>query len=99
MESMGVASGCGCKEVYRFLIYPYSSCICSFLQQHPYFLFFVCSGTFLYGPVASSNEDHNIPTSANEAYHPITSSNEDYNVSTSVNDTYEAVTEQHNLLQ
>ena len=21
------------------LIYPYSSCICSFLQQHPYFLF------------------------------------------------------------
>ena len=42
MESMGVASGCGCKEVYRFphnylsllLLY-----ICSFLQQHPYFLF------------------------------------------------------------
>ena len=41
MESMGVASGCGCKEVYRFphITYPYSSCICSFLQQHPYFLF------------------------------------------------------------
>ena len=38
MESMDVASGCGCKEVYRFP-YPYSSCICSFLQQ-PYFLFF-----------------------------------------------------------
>ena len=39
MESMGVASGC--KEVYRFLhnTYPYSSCICSFMQQHPYFLF------------------------------------------------------------
>ena len=38
---MGVATGCGCKEVYRFLhsTYPYSSCICSFLQQHPYFLF------------------------------------------------------------
>ena len=33
---MGVASGCGSKEVYKF---PYSSCICSFLQQHPYFLF------------------------------------------------------------
>ena len=34
MEAMGVASGCGCKVVYRFLIiiyYPYSSCICSFL--------------------------------------------------------------------
>ena len=30
---------CGCKEVYRFHItYPYSSCICSFLQQHPYIL-------------------------------------------------------------
>ena len=37
---MGVAIGCGCKEVYRFphTTYPYSSCICSFLQQHPYFL-------------------------------------------------------------
>ena len=37
---MGVASGCGCKEVYRFphTTYPYSSCISSFLQQHPYFL-------------------------------------------------------------
>ena len=36
---MGVATGCGCKEVYRFphATYPYSSCICSFLQQHPYF--------------------------------------------------------------
>ena len=39
MKSMGVASGCGCKEVYRFphIAYPYSSCICSFLQQHPNF--------------------------------------------------------------
>ena len=39
---MGVATGCGCKEVYRFphTTYPYSSCICSFLQQHPYFFFF-----------------------------------------------------------
>ena len=38
---MGVATGCGWKEVYRFpqTTYPYSSCICSFLQQHPYFLF------------------------------------------------------------
>ena len=37
VESMGVASGCGCNEVYRFphTTYPYSSCICSFLQQHP----------------------------------------------------------------
>ena len=39
METMGVATGCGCKEVYRFshTTYPYSSCICTFLQQHPYF--------------------------------------------------------------
>ena len=31
---MGVVSGCGCKEVYIFphITYPYSSCICSFLQ-------------------------------------------------------------------
>ena len=38
---MNVASGCGFKEVYRFhhTTYPYSSCIFSFLQQHPYFLF------------------------------------------------------------
>ena len=36
---MGVATGCGFKEVYRFphSTYPYSSCICSFLQQHPTF--------------------------------------------------------------
>ena len=31
MESVGVASGYGCKEVYRFLhiysTYPYSTCI------------------------------------------------------------------------
>ena len=42
-QEVGVASGCGCKEVYRFphTTYPYSSCICSFLQQHPYFLFFL----------------------------------------------------------
>ena len=44
MESMGMASGCGCKEVNGFLhniiiTYPYSSCILSFLQQHPSFLF------------------------------------------------------------
>ena len=42
---MDVATGCGCKEVYRFphTTYPYSSCICSFLQQHPYLkkMFFV----------------------------------------------------------
>ena len=36
---MGVATGCGFKMIYRFphTTYPYSSCICTFLQQHPYF--------------------------------------------------------------
>ena len=45
---MGVATGCGCKEGYRFphTTYPYSSCICSFLQ-HPYFLF-IFKNVFLY---------------------------------------------------
>ena len=39
--TMGVASGCGCKEVYIFphTTYPYFSCNCSLLQQHHYFLF------------------------------------------------------------
>ena len=34
---MGVATGCGCKEVYRFphTTYPYSSCICSFCSSIP----------------------------------------------------------------
>ena len=53
-QEVGVSSGCGCKEVYRFphITYPYSSCICSFLQQHPYSLFIFqnvfrsCSGPF-----------------------------------------------------
>ena len=55
-QEVGVATGCGCKEVYRFphTTYPYSSCICTFLQQHPYFfvhlkknVFRSCSSTFL----------------------------------------------------
>ena len=38
---MGVATGCGFKEIYRFphTTYPYSSCICTFWRQHPYFFF------------------------------------------------------------
>ena len=53
---MGVATGCGCKEVYRFphTTYPYSSCICSFLQQHPYFLF-ILKMFFLLVPVLFCN--------------------------------------------
>ena len=52
-QEVGVASGSGWnlwvwllgvvvrRYNYRFphTTYPYSSCICSFLQQHPYFLF------------------------------------------------------------
>ena len=39
VESMGVTTGCGCKEVYRFphTTYPYSSCICSFCSSIPTF--------------------------------------------------------------
>ena len=38
---VGGIYGCGRKEVYRLphITYSYSSCICSFLQQNPYFLF------------------------------------------------------------
>ena len=48
VESMGVASGCGCKEVYRFphITYPYSSFIyptfCSFKKK------FFCSYIYIY---------------------------------------------------
>ena len=47
---MGVDSGCGCKEVYRFhhTTYPYSSFIRSFLQQHPYFFSFLKCFSFLF---------------------------------------------------
>ena len=39
---MGVATGCGCKEVYRFphTTYTYSSCICSFYSRIPTFCSF-----------------------------------------------------------
>ena len=47
MKSMGVASGCGCKEVYRFphITYPYSSlsaffAAASLLFVH-FFIFFI----------------------------------------------------------
>ena len=37
------------RRYYRFphTTYPYSSCICSFLQQHPLNVFRSCSSTFL----------------------------------------------------
>ena len=40
LECIGVVSECCYKEVYRYPhnnTYPYSTCIGSFLQQHPYF--------------------------------------------------------------
>ena len=45
LVGVGRIYGCGCKDVYiiyRYprITYPYSSCISSFLQQHPYFLLF-----------------------------------------------------------
>ena len=43
-QEVGVASGSGWNlwvwllgVVLRSTTYPYSSCICTFLQQHPYF--------------------------------------------------------------
>ena len=41
-----MSSGCGCKEVYRFNTYPYSSCVCFFsaaslLFVHFFIMFFV----------------------------------------------------------
>ena len=46
-----MSSGCGCKEVqyidFLILLIPYSSCISSFLQQHPTFLLiFLCFFSF-----------------------------------------------------
>ena len=57
LVGVGVANGCGCKEVYRFphTTYPNSSCICSFLQQqHPYFLF-ILKMIFVLVPVLFCN--------------------------------------------
>ena len=67
-QEAGVASGSGWNlwvwllglvvRRYRFphTTYPCSSCICSFLQQHPYFLFiFKCFSFFLAIVLASIN--------------------------------------------
>ena len=48
---MSVATGCGCKVVYRFphTTYPYSSCICSFCSSIPtFFVHFVKCFSFLF---------------------------------------------------
>ena len=55
-----MSSGCGCKEVYRFphTTYPYSnsSCICFFLQQHPYFLL-MKKKSFIYNYIYCRSEN------------------------------------------
>ena len=53
---MGVATGCGCKEVYRL---PHTTYPWSFLQQHPYFLFIKKMFFFLYIIVLLSSR-HNV---------------------------------------
>ena len=52
---VGVASGCGCKEVYRFphTPYPYSSCICYFFSS--ILLFVHLKMFFVLVPVLFSN--------------------------------------------
>ena len=37
LETIGVVSGCFPHITYK--LYPYCTCISSFLQQHPYFFF------------------------------------------------------------
>ena len=46
---MGVATGCGFKEIYRFPLPTPLVYICTFLQQHPYFfVHFLKCFSFLY---------------------------------------------------
>ena len=48
-ESMGVVSGCGCKEVYKFprITYPFCSSIPILVHLKKKKVFRSCSGTFL----------------------------------------------------
>ena len=57
-QEMGVASGSGWNlwvwllgVVLRRYIDPYSSCICTFLQQHPYFFVHLKKKFFVLVPV------------------------------------------------
>ena len=67
-QEVGVASGSGwnlwvwlvgvvVRRYYRFphITYPYSSCICSFLQQHPYILLFIKKMFFVLVPILFGN--------------------------------------------
>ena len=55
--TMGVATGCGFKEIYRFphTTYPYSSCICIFCSSIPTFLLFYFFMFFVLVPVLFLN--------------------------------------------
>ena len=53
---MGVATGCGCKDFLILLIpTPLQSCICTFLQQHPYFFCSLKKMFFVLVPVLFLN--------------------------------------------
>ena len=54
---MGVATGCGFKEIYRFphTTYPYSSCICTFCSSILTFLFIFFKIFFVLVPVLFLN--------------------------------------------
>ena len=47
---MGVPTGCGCKEVYRFphTTYPYSFCICFFAATSLLFVHYILMFFVLY---------------------------------------------------
>ena len=72
---MGGSSKCGCKDVYiikkadtrgvgisNIITYPYSSCICFFLQHHHYFLF-ILKIFFVLVPVLFGNLCNNFSPS------------------------------------
>ena len=49
LETMGMISGCGCKEIYRLphISHSFSSCICSFCSSIPTFCSFLKRFSFL----------------------------------------------------
>ena len=65
-----MSSRCGCKEVIDFLIFlisTHSSCICSFLQKHLYFLF-ILKMFFVFVPVHFCNLFNNFFAQYKQTY-------------------------------
>ena len=66
VESTGVATGCGCKEVYRFpnSTYPYSSCLYLFFFTATSILFVhflnVFRSCYIYYTTYNNDDDNNI---------------------------------------